>query len=173
MPIPPFDVAGNLSVGSLFGPPGGANSLVTTTLAELHERFVQNHHLKRALIWQGWMTHRRMLDQFPVPYVTVVDGSFTTTKTEPGDVDVVILYEAEVANAMPPMQQNDFRRVLDRSTAKRDHMLDLYHFGMYPFASARFVATSLPSLTYWTRAYGVDRQGRQKALLAVIGGGTL
>lgn len=119
------------------------------------------------------MRHRQLLDRFPVPYVTLVNGSFVTTKSEPNDVDLVVLFEAEVANGMPAQQKVAYRQALDRRQARSQYSLDLFAVGIHRFATDHFVRSSLPSISYWTRVFGIDRMGRQKAILVVTGGGVL
>lgn len=170
MPIPHFDVHGNLAVGQLFGRGAVHYSLSQAALHELHARFVTS--ARRAAIWAGWMRHRQRLDQLPVPYLTLVDGSFTTHKHEPGDVDVCIVYDARVANALPPAAQGELRGLLDRNMAKTQHFMDLFVLPVYPFESPRFLST-LGQFSYWTRVFGIDRLGRQKGILVVNGGGVI
>ncbi|MFG0252758.1 MAG: DUF6932 family protein [Phycisphaerales bacterium JB038] len=174
MALPPFDVHGNLSVGRLIGrgADGPLFSIVPVTLAELHDRFVRGKSAQRARIWDGWMRHRQKLDQLPVPYATLVDGSFVTTKGEPKDVDVCILYEAEVVNGLPAGAASQWEALLDHGAAAAHHFMDLYHAPVYHFSNPRFAATTLPQVSYWTRVFGIDRLGRQKALAVVSGGGT-
>lgn len=173
MPLPRFDTHGNLTVGQLFTRGGAALSLVPASLDELHDRFVRGGHARRAHVWNGWMRHRQLLDAMPVPYITLVNGSFTTTKPEPDDIDVCVLYEAEVVNAMAPPQQREFQEAMEHDRAKRDFAIDLYGVAVYHFVHPRFAETTLRNLTYWTRVFGIDRMGRQKSVVAVCGGGTL
>lgn len=173
MPLPRFDAHGNLTVGQLFRRGGAELSLVPASLHELHDRFVRDGLPRRAYVWDGWMRHRHVLDQMPVPYITLVNGSFTTTKPEPGDIDVCVLYEAEILNAMPPAQQRQFATAMEHDRAKRDFAIDLYGVAVYNFIHPRFSETTLRNLTYWTRVFGIDRLGRHKSVVAVCGGGTL
>lgn len=82
MPIPAFDAHGNIPVGDLFA--SGANSLVHTTLQEVHDRFVAQvpESARRPHIWNGWMSHRAELEGVGIQYATLVDGSFTTTEQD-------------------------------------------------------------------------------------------
>lgn len=172
MPLPHFDQFGNLAVGELFRRGGTHYSLSVATLYELHERFVRRQSAARARVWHGWMEHRAKLADVPLPYLTLVDGSFLTTKAEPGDVDLCVLFDGTIADAFPPTEAAELQAVLEHESAKRDHHLDLYLLPIYPFGHPRFLVT-LARFTYWTRVFGIDRLGRQKGIVAVAEGGVL
>ena len=171
MPIPPFDIHGNLAVGDLFAD-GEHYSLAHVSLREIHDRFVAGASARRKRIWSGWMHHRSEIERLGIRYATIVDGSFTTTKPEPEDVDLCILYDAEEVERLQPPTRSEFLRLVAGPSCKWDYFCDAYGLGVWPFRDQLFTLT-LDRISYWTRAFGIDRQGRQKSFLFVTERGVL
>lgn len=171
MPIPSFDLHGNLPVGNLFAE---GHSLVHATLQEIHDRFVAQvqDSARRSLVWDGWMRHRNEVESVGIRYATLLDGSFVTAKREPEDVDLCILYDAEEANQLGPTERSQLLGLLRGPACKADYLCDAYGLGMYPFSNLRFPLT-VEGFAYWTRVFGIDRQDRQKSFLLVNERGTL
>lgn len=117
------------------------------------------------------MRHRAALDRLGLHYVTLVNGSFLTTKGEPGDVDVVLIFDADELNGLTPVARVELGRLLDRGVARSQFLLDLFFFDQRDFHDTRY-SVSLQAFSYWTRVFGVDRLGRQKCFLLIVGGGT-
>jgi hypothetical protein len=165
-PIPIFDAHGNLSVGRLFG--GASSSLSIASLAEMHERFVVQFpsSANRQEIWEGWMRHRGELEGTGVPYATLVNGSFTTGKPEPSDVDLCVLMDGDSLSNLDPAKVDVVQKLMNGPACKADYLCDSYPLVVYSFQDPRFALT-LTQLTYWTRVFGIDRDDRQKAILLV------
>ena len=162
-----------LPVGNLFAA-GAYHSLVQASLREIHDRFVAQAQgsANRPLIWEGWMQHRRDLEQVGIKYVTLVDGIFATTKEEPGDVDLCILFDADEVNRLVDPEREAVRRLMGGPACKPDYLCDVYGISIYPFDDPRFPLT-LERVAYWTRVFGTDRQDRQKSFLLVNERGVL
>lgn len=173
MPIPGFDRHGNLSIGDLFGR-GPNHSVTITTLGEVHDRFVRQiaNSSSRSEIWDGWLRHRIDTEGVGVQYTTLVDGSFVTTKLDPGDVDICILLDADEVNQLGTQARLDLGRLLAGPACKADYRCDVYPLMVHPFRDPRFPAT-VERLSYWTRVFGIDRAGRQKSFLLVNERGVL
>jgi len=77
MPIPQLDKTGLLPAG-----------IHNCTLAEIAEFFCTND--ARREIWDGFGKFLEWIASKPQPSAILVDGSFTTDKSVPSDVDVVI-----------------------------------------------------------------------------------
>jgi hypothetical protein len=173
MPIPSFDASGNLPVGDLFAA-GAHHPLVPASLQEVHERFVVQvpDSSRRSRVWEGWMRHRRELEQVGIQYATLVDGSFATIKQEPGDVDLCILYDAAEVNALGSTDRATLLRLLGGPACKPGYLCDVYGLSIHPLGDPRF-STTLERFAYWMRVFGTDRQDRQKSFLLVSERGIL
>src|SRR5690606_32917183 len=112
MPIPPFNAAGNLSIGQLIGRAGWHASIVPVTLSEAYARFVEtvadSGSPSRSEIWEGWMRHRAAFGLLGIPFATLVDGSFISTKPNPGDIDLCILFDADRVNRLDATSRAKF-----------------------------------------------------------------
>lgn len=174
MAIPKFNKFGNVPVGDLFTPPGGT-PLIHATLAELHDHFVTGfpRSATRPKIWDGWMQHRTALEGLGLRYATLCAGSFVTTTTDPRDVDICIINESGDVNALQasnPAGYREYQRLVDTTVTKSAYLCDTYPLVLYPLANPRFPSTAR-LWNYWTRVFGSDRRGREKAFFLVTQAG--
>ena len=158
--IPDFDMNGVL-------PPGR----YLATVLEIEHRFVATFptSLTRRPIFQGW--HRRREELFSLVEVECewVDGSFVTSKREPGDLDVVAFVSATEIAAL--------------TFADRARVVGLTH-GAYPqiaFGCHSFLTVVvdesqpaehhnyLMTRGYWDRWWSRDRSVAPKGYLEVRG----
>ena len=77
MPIPELTEHGLLPTG-----------IYECDLSEIADKFVYNNH--RKTIWTAFTSYLQQLKSIPEIDVFYVDGSYTTDKVLPGDVDVII-----------------------------------------------------------------------------------
>ena len=101
MPIPALDADGLL-------PPGRH----TASVAEVKAAFVDpfGGSASRMAIFTGWRMHRESLQNVVPGMYQWIDGSFVTSKPDPGDIDVVTFIDGVQYDAMP-----DWRRALGQS----------------------------------------------------------
>ncbi len=175
--IPPFDRHGNLPVGDLFQSGAQRLTLVDATLRDVHDRFVTGFPSSktRSRIWDGWMRHRQDLDEFGIPFATMVNGSFVTAAADPRDVDVCLVMEAESINRLEASDRSRFealRKLTDTSYTKPSYLCDTYLLRMYPMGSPRFPLVPR-GFTYWARVFGNDRRNRPKNFLLVTERGVI
>ncbi len=113
------------------------------------------------------MQHRAAFAGTGIRYATLVDGSFITTKVDPNDIDLAILVDAGEYNALDSTIRAAIAGlVVPDQTAQLRFKCHAHLTPMYPFGHIRF-QTWLNSVTYWTRIFGLDKSGRQKAFLWV------
>jgi hypothetical protein len=171
MTIPAFDGVGNLPVGNLFAQ--GQQGLITVTLEQVYQRFVLDFPSSstRQQIWDGWMSHRMQLAATGVHFSTLVDGSFISSKLDPGDIDICLLLDSSEVEGLPPEVQDVLGPLISPAHCKANYLCDAYPLFVFPFAASEFSVT-VTSLSYWTRVFGIDRNGHSKSLLFVIGEST-
>lgn len=129
--------------------------LIQATLTEVEAVFVYNvrrqelfHELTRFL---GDLKH---LD-IGKPDVWI-NGSFTTNKKYPKDIDVVVW-----------IQHDDFPTIRDFQftiEVKYQGKLDLFFEPVFPESHPNYRAT-LESISYWSGLYGYDVKGYQKGII--------
>lgn len=147
MPIPVFTGDGLL-------PPGVHDA----TLGELKERFgrVQRSEIRVRLMehLEGYVEEVRKAG---VGLELLVDGSFVTSKDEPGDVDCVLILDpnVKIQSVLSPAKYN----VISKRMVRRRHGIDLF---AVPADSA--------SVKTWTGFFGQVRglPGQTKGLVRIL-----
>lgn len=132
--------------------------------SEFKVTFVDNfgHSKSRQLIFENY---ERYLSDFKLEIVSTfrnwVNGSFTTTKADPNDIDIV-----NIVNHSEELNQNThlLAKFLTQGGSKDSYFVDGYFVPVYPTDDPRFAITE-QSLTYWTHWFGHDRENRPKALI--------
>lgn len=95
------------------------------------------------------------IDLTQTDFVLWIDGSFTTTKLNPADVDFVILLDSSVHEENSKILEEKF---LGQSLT--NSLLDCYIVKVYPQNHPKHVITELDKL-YWQNWFGRTRTNRQ------------
>lgn len=129
---------------------------------ELHE--IGNHFLKgfpnsktRKSLVDGLNLYVTHLANIGAPIELWIDGSFTTNKEDPSDIDLVIFSPASIINSLPPKKQQLFQNLTDRASMKSAFGCDVL-----------FCPTEDLNLrSYWRGWYGFDRNEQPKGMARV------
>lgn len=129
---------------------------------ELNE--IGNHFLKdfpnsktRKPLIDGLNAYISHLSNIGAPIELWIDGSFTTSKENPNDIDLVIFSPASVLNSLPKEKQQLFQALIDRASAKTTFGCDVL-----------FCPTEDQNLrSYWRGWYGFDRNEQPKGIARV------
>lgn len=171
MSIPAFDRFGNVPVGNLFPKPGEPlpTGLIRVTLSDFHSRFVAGvkNSKTRADIWDGWQRHRMDLEKIGIRFATLIGGSYTSSKIDPGDIDLCIIFDSEDVGSLNAADLAAFGKLMLNSHTKPTYRCDVFPLRLYPLANLRFGSTAR-DWNYWSRVYGFDRNGRPRAMFLVI-----
>jgi len=98
------------------------------------------------------------LSDIGAPIELWIDGSFTTKKTNPNDIDLVIFSPAAIINSLPPEKQQLFQILTDRATVKNNFGCDVL-----------FCPTEDKDMrSYWRGWYGFDRHERPKGIARIM-----
>jgi|SRR5690554_5639284 len=92
-----------------------------------------------------------------VPVELWIDGSFTTKKTDPNDIDLVVFSPAEALNNLPADKQALFQALTDRASIKNNFGCDVL------FCPSE----NLDMRSYWRGWYGFDRNEQPKGIARV------
>ena len=92
-----------------------------------------------------------------VPIELWIDGSFTTSKTDPNDIDLVIFSPAEELNKLPDEKKALFQVLTDRQSIKKNFGCDVL------FCPSE----NLDMRSYWRGWYGFDRNEQPKGIARV------
>jgi len=93
-----------------------------------------------------------------VPIELWIDGSFTTSKTNPNDIDLVVFSPSSILNSLPHNKQKQFQVLVDRETVK-------FNFG----CDVLFCPSESQKMrSYWRGWYGFDRNENPKGIARVV-----
>jgi hypothetical protein len=104
--------------------------IIETDLATIEKIFVEDVPLSstRKAIFEGYLSYNEELRKIiPAGFMQWIDGSFTTKKVNPNDIDIITFVDFEVYNANEK-QIDELRRT--RQTTNR--IIDGYFVKIYP-----------------------------------------
>jgi len=156
--LPTFNGDGNL-------PPGDYWPSAT----DFEKRFVNVvGSSTRARIYIGFNRHRGKLLNEGVALAApcLLDGSFTTSKSHPGDIDLVVEVEEAALSKSTRLQQ-----LLSGPGAKADFSCDAYPLIVYDASHPNFKSVTEAGRAYWNKWFGTDRRGNSKGRLWSTAGG--
>lgn len=124
--------------------------------AQLEAHFVRpfNGSATRPALLSGLRSFLNGLRRAGVTFEIWLDGSFSTDKVDPNDVDLVVFADADELNGLPPSIQTYLSGLLDRTTAKRQYGCDVL------FAPSG----NMNMRSYWRGWYGFDRFEQPKGI---------
>ena len=113
-----------------------------------------NGSTTRPALVSGLRAYLQALRKAGVTFEVWLDGSFSTQKVDPNDVDIVVFADADELNRLSPSLQTYLRGLFDRTTAKRQYGCDVL------FAPA----SDMDLRSYWRGWYGFDRLEQAKGI---------
>ncbi|WP_310601463.1 DUF6932 family protein [Desulfobulbus sp.] len=131
-------------------PPG----IIDTTIEHIEEMCVANFpgNKMRAYIFQRFLGYIEALRGVNAMFHVWVDGSFVTTKQEPGDIDLFIWFNADAIDSLADKDKRVLHTLLrDRPFVKAQYSVDIY-YGVHGDVNARM---------YWRGCYGYTRETEQ------------
>ena len=149
MTLPPFDDHGNLPSGDYW-----------PTEADFEGRFVNvAGSSSRENIYAGFKNHRAELLAAGVDDAAscMLDGSYTTSKLDPGDIDLVVEVDAFLFQDSERLQE-----LLSGPDAKPDFSCDAYPLLVLPEDHPQFEQITQKGRTYWHKWFGRDRANNPK-----------
>lgn len=139
----------------------GYKPLLVPGIHDIDEQELGNHFLSsfvgsrtRAQLISGFRKYLAALRQFGVKFEIWIDGSFTTEKPDPSDVDIVVFGSAAELDALPQQQQEALSRLFDRNAIKLQLGCDVLFC----------VAEDSNMRSYWRGWYGFDREENPKGI---------
>lgn len=118
----------------------------------------------RRPIMDGLQDFHRLLATSGVVGKLWLDGSFTTEKIDPKDVDVVLMCKAEIYDAGPPEVRTAIELVI--SNLKSTNYCDSYICFEYPEGHPLYDEW-VWNRAYWLRQYGFSREIDPKGIVVV------
>lgn len=91
-----------------------------------------------------------------------IDGSFTTEKVEPDDIDILIVLDYTALNAIPEQLHQTVGLLLNREYIKQNYNIDVL-----PLAQNHPAVDYEERRSYWRGWFGFDRQENPKGLVRI------
>ena len=135
-------------------------------LAEFERKYVSDypHSVSRAKIFSKYRQYLRdFRGTVGVSFTQWINGSFTTTKPDPSDIDVVNLVDSTSAAA----HETKLRSFLTVGGSLNVYRVDGYLVQVYPTDDPRYYVTQM-SLNYWASWFGFDLQGNEKIVVELL-----
>lgn len=162
--LPAFGSSGSLPAGDFL--PGRD---------DFEARFVHaGNHRRRAEIYDGWNRHRAALVRAGIPGsgYQLLNGSVTTSKESPDDLDSVVEVPVARSSDMASMDRDHaVVRLLQGPPTKREFFCHAYPLYSLPLTDELYEAVTLRYLRYWTKWFSRDRLGRRKGRVWATAGG--
>ena len=155
--IPPFDdVTGYL-------PPG----CYKISIKEFEKCFVCNFpdSIKRPDLFEGYVDFSiLMCDEMPSAKKQLINGSFTTNKIDPGDVDLVIVFDSEL---LTTKEKDKCIILMNNTTIKEGYGCHTFPLVKYPKSKPELYAKYLEKKKYWLNCWGSDREDIPKGIIDI------
>ena len=121
----------------------------------------------RPAIWSGYLQHSEELRSVGVEVTEFINGSFSTTKNDPSDIDLVGFADADTVNKLTPAEQAKFEELFKGKATKAKYMCDAYFLATVPpgHPHEQQVRTMRK---YWMGEFGFDRQDRPKGIIRTV-----
>lgn len=147
--LPAFDIHGNLPEGDYW-----------PTEADFETRFVHVHgSASRSGIYDGFKRHRAALLAAGVDPDAdcLLDGSYTTEKLDPGDVDLAVEVDHETF-----LHSTQVQALLPGPDTKAEFHCDAYPVLVLPDDHPHFERVTVAARAYWGKWFGRDRSANAK-----------
>lgn len=129
-------------------------------IKDLEARFVlpfKDQTQRKNVLGRFLVFHSRLIS-FGVFFEIWLDGSFTTEKENPNDIDLVIFGDPNQLNLLPDDKQKELQQLLDNGTARIRYSCDTY-FAFINDAKQR---------SYWRGWYGFTRNEQAKGFVRLV-----
>jgi hypothetical protein len=127
---------------------------------EFERRFVDMPgSTTRRDIYQGFREHRKELMAALVPMnsTCLINGSYTTAKLDPGDIDMVIEVDAGLYYGSARV-----RELLAGHDVRGEFRCDAFPIEVHPLGHPNHHSVTEAARAYWRKWFGQDRKKRSK-----------
>lgn len=129
------------------------------TKADFEARFVDIASATRQAIYTGATAHAEALAAAGVALDApcLLNGSYTTNKVDPGDLDLVVEVDEQLFESSERVQE-----LLAGPNVKATYSCDAYPILVLPDNHPDYLATTVKAREYWHNFFALDRQRRPK-----------
>jgi hypothetical protein len=139
------------------------------TLAEIEAVFVAGFpaSTRRGPLFDSFRALRAAMMRVVPIREQWVNGSFVTDKSEPGDIDLVTIFDGETVDALDPASVVLLKGLVADKVSQQLHGCDSYYVGYYADGSPHRTVY-LDARAYWESWFGADRTGAPKGYVVVV-----
>jgi hypothetical protein len=140
------------------------------TIDDMKKTFVEDFKgsLTRETILNGYNKYIDRLKQCITKCEQWVDGSFTTSKENPNDIDFLCIMEKDEIDSLPAdVQEILLKELFDVPTSKALYKCDAYYLLKLPENHPFYYKSYVVNRTYWRGQFGFDRQDIAKGILKI------
>jgi hypothetical protein len=123
----------------------------------------------RMNIWSGYTRHCADVQSCGLQVVEFLNGSFSSLKNDPSDIDLVGFADMDQVNNLPPAVQAAFASLFDGPGTKTTHMCDAYFVPTVP-PGHPLEGRLRTTRKYWMGEFGFDRQDKPKGIIRTVVG---
>ena len=127
----------------------------------------------RKEIYLGWNRHREALsaDGLMEEARQLLNGSFTTSKLEPADLDLAVEVPTTTSELASLQEGSPVLRLLLGPESKKEFSCDAYPIYCLPENDPAYEAVTVQGVRYWTKWFARTREGKFKGRVwARVGG---
>ncbi|EFC90084.1 hypothetical protein Dpep_0052 [Dethiosulfovibrio peptidovorans DSM 11002] len=160
MPLPCFDANGNLPAGTY-----------SAGIEEFYIRFVASFaETTREGIFNGYQKLLREFAHIGICTHQIIDGSYTTNKTNPGDIDLVSFLDGPKINEIAKKDADLANKLINNffcgKKTKKIYHCDSYACPIYPQTDPKY-RDSIERSIYWYDFFGHDRMKNPKGIIEI------
>lgn len=128
---------------------------------------------RRGQIYSGWNRHRKALMREGVPSTgyQLLNGSYTTAKATPGDIDIAVEIPLDRTALLALLPTDPVLRLLQGPGTKADFDCDAYPIYSLPPGDALYERVTVRAIEYWTKWFGSTQSGTPKGRIWATTGG--
>ena len=154
--IPDFDENGNLPSGIHY-----------STFDEFKQNFVIDFVTSstRHPIYNGYISYCKQIVSFDIIAINWIVGSFTTSKINPQDIDIVVHFYSN--NHCSTIDQLEFEigfQYADQNDTKKGYHCHAFYVPIYPKDDPRYVLT-VTFANKWKKLFSSDRDENARGLI--------
>ena len=153
--IPDFDENGNLPSG-----------IINLSLQDFRNHFITSFKdsSTRSEIFKGYLRYSDKLLPLNVATKQWIDGSFTTNKANPNDIDFVTHVDALKVDESSEIQ-NKILEISNSHEIKKEFLCDVFFIPSYPQAIPDLYMHTMNRIKYWRKWFGYDRKMNPKGII--------
>jgi hypothetical protein len=155
-------------------PKFNGNGYLEPGIHSMSEEQVKSHFVDafpssatRPGIYSGYSRHASELAAVGVTGLKYLDGSFTTSKTDPGDVDMVFFADADLVDSLPEDKQQLLKALVSGKATRQSHLCDCYFCPTVNDENHPAFSTLRTQRKYWLGEFCFDRTDQPKGIVSV------